>query len=442
MKKTIASLIGSSLIIFVSAQKKDDWRHLSETERIVKTLASDDWAGRKPFTEGIDKAAAFIADEFKKAGLQPWDGKSFLQPFTLNIIHFDSAKAFINGESIDEKNIYAHSTVGFLKANQKSLDFDTAYITKTDTFFIKMGRLRKEQKKNLVVFVDTAHQRLFNSSRIFYQQYFSGFKEYNSFYYSDKDAIVILTGKKPENWSVEYQQRIEKKSLQNVVGVLPGKKLKGQQIVFSAHYDHVGIGKPNNENDSIYNGANDDAAGVAAVIQLANHFARQKNNERSLVFAAFTCEEIGYFGSMYFTRHYDSSRIVADFNIEMIGSISENGVGAAGITGYEHSDFGKILQKNLEGSLYQFYPDTLKRMNLFYMSDNITLARKGIPAHTISTSRGSGEPYFHTPDDEWDKLDYKNMNEVIRAIAISAGGIISGKDTPTRIDVNMFRIRN
>jgi hypothetical protein len=142
MKKTIASLI-----IFVSAQKKDDWRHLSETERIVKTLASDDWAGRKPFTEGIDKAAVFIADEFKKAGLQPWDGKSFLQPFTLNIIHFDSAKAFINGESIDEKNIYAHSTVGFLKANQKSLDFDTAYISKTDTVFIKMGRLRREQKK-------------------------------------------------------------------------------------------------------------------------------------------------------------------------------------------------------------------------------------------------------------------------------------------------------
>ena len=80
-------------------------------------------------------------------------------------------------------------------------------------------------------------------------------------------------------------------------------------------------------------------------------------------------------------------------------------------------------------------------MNLFIMSDNITLARKGVPAHTISTSRGFKEPFYHTPDDEWDKLDYTNMNEVIKAIAVSAGTMISGKDTPTRIDGKKFITR-
>ena len=220
---------------------------------------------------------------------------------------------------------------------------------------------------------------------------------------------------------------------------MPGKKLSNEKVVFSAHYDHLGIRKPNAEKDSIYNGANDDASGVAAIIQLAYYFGKQRNNERSLLFSAFTFEEAGGFGAIYFTEHQDTSLIIADFNIEMIGSVSEKGRGAADINGYEYSDFGKILQKNLEGSPYKFYPDTLKSMNLFFQSDNITLARKGIPAHTIGTSRGFKEPYYHTADDEWDKLDYNNMNEVIKAIALSASSIISGKDTPTRIDASKLK---
>lgn len=439
MKKVSNLLLLLTTAILLSAQGKNEWENLKETEQIVKFLASDELAGRLPFTPGIDKAAGFIADEFKKAGLQPWDGKSFIQSFSLTQIHFVSAKTFINGEPVDEKNIFATSDKELLQLNEKSADYDTGYINKSDTFFVRLGRLRRTQKKNLVVFVDTSHKRFFSTSYSFHHKYYSGFPEYNSFYYSDKDAIVILTDKIPENWSIEYRQRAEYKELKNIIGLLPGKKLNHERVVFSAHYDHVGIRKPNSENDSIYNGANDDASGVAAIIQLANYFSKKGNNERSLLFSAFTFEEAGGFGAMYFNREYEATSIVADFNIEMIGSISEKGIGAADITGYEYSDFGKILQTNLEGSAYRFYPDTLKNMNLFYMADNITLARKGIPAHTISTSRGFREPYYHTPDDEWDKLDYKNMNEVIRAIALSAGSIISGKDTPTRINVNMFR---
>lgn len=439
MKKAVILLLLSTLFIHLSAQKKSEWKNLRETEGIVKFLASDELAGRFPFTPGIDMAAAFIADEFKKAGLQPWNGKSFIQSFNLTQLHFVSVKALVNGEPIDEKNVFALTDKELLKTNERSIDYDTAYISKSDTFFFRLGRLRRAQKKNLIVFVDTSHKRFFSMSHSFHQKYYSGFQEYNSFYYSDKDAIVILTDKKPETWSVEYRQRAEYKELKNVVGLLPGKKLSNEKVVFSAHYDHVGIRKPNGENDSIYNGANDDASGVAAIIQLAYYFSKKRNNERTLLFSAFTFEEAGGFGAMYFNREYEATSIIADFNIEMIGSISEKGIGAADITGYEHSDFGKILQKNLEGSSYKFYPDTLKSMNLFYMSDNITLARKGIPAHTISTSRGFREPFYHTPDDEWDKLDYKNMNEVIRAIALSATSIISGRDTPTRIDISKLK---
>ncbi len=359
MKKIAIFLLLSTIAIHSLAQKKNEWKHLKETEQIVKFLASDELAGRFPFTPGIDKAAAFIADEFKKAGLQPWDGKSFIQPFTVTQLHFVLANVVLDSAPIEEKNVFAITNKELLQANERSTDFDTAYISKTDTFLLRAGKLRRTQKKNLVIFADTSHRKILSGISSQYQKYYCDFPEYNSFYNWDKDVIVVLTDKKPENWSVEYRQRAEYKEAKNVVGLLPGKKLSSERIVFSAHYDHLGIRKPNAENDSIYNGANDDASGVAAIIQLAHHFSKKKNNERSLLFSAFTIEEKEGFGAMYFIRQYDSASIIAGFNIEMIGRISEKGVGAADITGYEHSDFGKILQENLAGSPYKFYPDTL-----------------------------------------------------------------------------------
>ncbi len=80
-------------------------------------------------------------------------------------------------------------------------------------------------------------------------------------------------------------------------------------MIFSGHYDHLGIGKANEAGDSIYNGANDDAAGITAVIMLANYFAKQQNNERTLIFAAFTAEEIGGFGFQYFSSQYNPGNV-------------------------------------------------------------------------------------------------------------------------------------
>ncbi|HJS54463.1 MAG TPA: M28 family peptidase [Chitinophagaceae bacterium] len=354
MKKVFILLAFSAIAIHSGAQRKSEWKNLKETEQIVKFLASDDLAGRFPFTPGIDKAAAFIADEFKKAGLKPWDGKSFIQSFNLTQLHFVSANAVLNGEPVDEKNIFA-STAGdkvLLQINEGSADYETAYISKTDTFISRFVALRRIQKKNLVIFADTSHRRIFSAYHSASQKYYSSFQGYNTSY--SNDLVVILTDKKPENWSVEYRQRAEYKELKNVIGLLPGKKLSQERVVFSAHYDHLGIRKPNSEKDSIYNGANDDASGVAAIIQLAHYFSKKGNNERALVFSAFTFEEGGGFGAKYFTEHNDPSSIIADFNIEMIGSVSEKGVGAADITGYEHSDFGKSSKKTLKGHPINF----------------------------------------------------------------------------------------
>jgi hypothetical protein len=98
---------------------------------------------------------------------------------------------------------------------------------------------------------------------------------------------------------------------------------------------------------------------------------------------------------------------------------------------------GKILQANLSGSKFHFEPDPYPKQNLFYRSDNATLAELGVPAHTISTSKmeeaPNDEPNYHKQSDDISTLDMNNMAEIIKAIAISSKTIVSGKDTPTRV---------
>lgn len=302
------------LLLFVQtsffAQSIDKIIKPKEVKRIEKKLSSDEMRGRALFTPGIDRAADFIASEFKKAGIKPWNDSSYFQTFS------------------------------------------------------------------------APHTNL---------------------------------------------------PLKNVVGILPGTSKKDEYVIFSGHYDHLGVGKPNAAGDSIYNGANDDAAGTTAVIMLANYFAKQKNNERTLIFAAFTGEESGGFGSQYFSQNFNPDQIMAMFNIEMIGTESKWGTNSAYITGYEKTDMGKILEKNLENTGFKFYPDPYPGQQLFYRSDNATLARLGVPAHTISTSKMDSEKFYHTQEDEIETLDMNNMVAIIKAIAISSTSIVAGKDTPTRI---------
>ncbi len=189
------------------------------------------------------------------------------------------------------------------------------------------------------------------------------------------------------------------------------------------------------DGDSIYNGANDDASGTTAVMMLAKYYKTLGNNERTLIFAAFTAEEIGGFGSQYFSKQLNPTEVVAMFNIEMIGTESKWNKASAYITGYEKTNMGSILEKNLEGSKFKFYPDPYTDQQLFYRSDNATLARLGVPAHTISTSKMDIEPNYHKASDEIGTLDMENMTEIIKAIAKSATSIVNGKDAPSRVKV-------
>jgi len=397
--------------------------NVKEVERVERKLSADDMQGRVTFSAGIEKAADFISDEFKAMGLHTWNnGGSYRQPLVILKSKFVSASGEFDGQPIDGKNIVSFTSTPDLMIDAAG-GYQKVFIKAGESFIAKLTACL-QRDKNYLVLVDTSFSKNFSRLRAFAEQQFK----------SEHDAIFVLTVADPQKFTINSKQQIaESKPTSNIIGVLPGKSKKDEYVIFSGHYDHLGIGKPNDKNDSIYNGANDDASGTTAVIMLAKYFSQLKDNERTLLFVAFTAEESGGYGSEYFSRQLDPAKVMAMFNIEMIGTESKWGNNSAYLSGYEKTDMGKILEKNLSGSRFRFYPDPYPEQQLFFRSDNATLARQGVPAHSISTSKMDSEKYYHTLGDEIETLDLKNMTEIIKAIAISSKSIVEGNDTPTRV---------
>ena len=426
-------LLFSSLLVFygfsATSQNIDKIINAAEVERIEKILSADDMQGRKTFTPGIDKAADFIAAEFAKSKLNFFgDNQSYFQEITMSKTQTLELNGTLDAETLSTANTVINTSVPDVHIHGSG-GYETVIIKKEDDFS-KMISPLSQSKKNLLILVDTAHKNLFR--RI---QWVTGREKFVSAF---TQVFILTTNINPANLQMHAKNEVTEKKLKNVVGIISGKSKKDEYVVFSGHYDHLGIGKPDKNGDSIYNGANDDAAGTAAVIMLSKYFSQLKNIERTLIFVAFTAEEIGGFGSRYFSQQLDPEKVTAMFNIEMIGTDSKWGPNSAYITGYEKSDMGKILQANLTGSKFRFEPDPYPLQNLFYRSDNATLAALGVPAHTISTAKmeeaPNNEPNYHKQSDEIATLDMNNMAGIIKAIAISSKTIVSGKDTPTRVE--------
>ena len=429
MRKSLLITITLVSNVVCFAQNIDKIINAAEVDRIERILSADDMQGRKTFTPGIDKAAGFIASEFAKSKLKFFgEAKNYFQEFAMTKSKPVEVKGMIDNEPLTTDNVAVNTTAAEIHIHSLK-DYQVVMLKATDTFNKVIFPLF-EAEKNVLILVDTAHTRRFRS-----MQRFSTNAKFPS---NVTQVLILTTNMNPSSFNLHVKHEQTLQALKNVVGVIPGKSKKDEYVVFSGHYDHLGIGKPDKNQDSIFNGANDDAAGTTAVMMLARYFSEAKNNERTLVFVAFTAEEVGGFGSRYFSKQMNPDKVMAMFNIEMIGTESKWGTNSAYITGYEKSDMGKILQANLEGSKFHFEPDPYPKQNLFFRSDNATLAALGVPAHTISTSKmeeaPNNEPNYHKQSDEIGTLDMNNMAEIIKAIAISSKTIVSGKDTPTRVE--------
>ena len=393
-------------------------------------LASDEMNGRRTFSPEILEAERYIAAEFDKAGLDVFgDHLNYLQEFELIEIAVSEKNLIINETEINPKNIAFQTDVENLSwANGD--DVIVTYVTREDDFREEWGRFRRNDD-NLLIIVDPVHQESFNRYGRWFNRANRVFEEG-----AGRSIVMALTDiKEVDDYQLSAVTSTEKKSLNNPIGWIEGKR-KDEFVLFSAHHDHIGIRNRKDQEDSIYNGANDDASGTVAVMALARYYASQPQPERSIIFTTFTAEEMGGYGSRYFSNQLDPDQIVAMFNIEMIGKPAVSGPNTAWITGFDKSNLGEIMQNSAEGSQYEFYADPYPDQNLFYRSDNATLARMGVPAHTISTTPIDVDEDYHRASDEVSTLNLSHLTNTVKAIVKGAELIISGEETPTRVDPN------
>lgn len=395
--------------------------------KVIKTLSSDKMQGRGTFTPGIERAAQFIEKQYSKIGLVPMSGNDgYRQNFKLFRSKTVSFNCNINGQVIAPENACAIAGSSFNWTQDSGVEVN---MMRKGMNFRKEYHNYLNDHKGHIIFIDSSFALTFK--RIF-EAAWQGKVDTKPGGNSSPLVFVMGIPDNVKTFKIDCKAEAKELPLFNIVGVIPGKTLPNEYVIYSGHYDHLGI-LPPVKGDSIANGADDDASGTTAVIALAKYFKKVNNNARTLVFVAFTAEELGELGSQHFATTVEPDKVVAMFNIEMIGKPSKFGQNNAFITGFDRSDFGKILQKNLAGTPFKFYPDPYPDQNLFYRSDNASLAEVGVPAHTISTDQIDIDTLYHTVGDELKTLDVDNIVSTIRAIALSSRTIVSGQDTPTRV---------
>lgn len=223
--------------------------------------------------------------------------------------------------------------------------------------------------------------------------------------------------------------------LHNVIGILPGSdpELKNSYVLITAHYDHVGIGEPDAEGDRIYNGANDDASGVASMLEVAAAMAASPERpKRTVVFVALFGEERGLLGAKYYARHplFPVKDTAANLNLEHMGRTdSSEGPQVARLspTGYTFSEMTDVLKEGGELTGVEIYHHQRNSDAYFNRSDNAAFAEAGIPSTTVCVAFEF--PEYHGAGDHWEKIDYENMAKVSRTV-LATTWLLAERPTP------------
>jgi hypothetical protein len=195
----------------------------------------------------------------------------------------------------------------------------------------------------------------------------------------------------------------------NVIAWIEGTDpvLKNEFLMLSAHYDHVGVGRPDASGDSIYNGARDNAVGTVALINAAKYFSENKP-KRSILICAWTAEEKGLLGSAYFAENplIPLDKIIYNLNIDNAGY---NDTSVITVMGLGRTTADDLISKAVSEYGMEAIPDPAPEQNLFDRSDNVNFARKGIPAPTFSLGFRAFDDeinkYYHQPADEVGNFD-------------------------------------
>ncbi len=221
---------------------------------------------------------------------------------------------------------------------------------------------------------------------------------------------------------------------QNVVGIIEGTdpQLKNEYIIYSAHYDHVGVGSPDETGDTIYNGARDNAVGVTTVLSMAENLGKYPTR-RSALFILFTAEEKGLLGSKYYVENpvLPLNQMVYCFNSDNAGY---NDTSKATIIGLPRTTAEGNIKKAVSEFGLTAVDDPAPEQGLFDRSDNVRFAAKGIPAPTFSLGftafNGTVTEYYHRPKDQADNIDYDYLEKFFKAYVLAGRLIANDPETP------------
>ncbi len=456
----------------------------------VAFLASDALKGRDTPSPGLEQAAQYIANEFKSFGLRPaGDSGTFIQrwPFESRVLTATGARALLGNNPL----IYAQDFF-IIPGQRDSVSGVVRYVGQASAqtaplpagaqgqilaFYIPGDRpegpwiqtvqsvlpvafsaqpqavillLDPEFPADQIATIATSAAGGDGLPAMVVGVRYDAAKAWFAASGANLDTVRTRVGPDAApmpGLNITMVARPEARSVRppNVVGILPGSDpvLKDTYVVFSAHMDHVGVGAPNAQGDSIYNGADDDASGTSAVIEVAQAFAAlpaDQRPKRSLIFLLVSGEEKGLFGSRYFVDHAPApiDKIVANINIDMIGRNHPDTVVAIG---QEYSSLGPLAQQaaKAQPSLkLTVAPDLWPQEQLFVRSDHFSFAVKNIPAIFFTTGLHAD---YHQPSDEVQTLDTDKVARIAQLVFQLGKSVATNAEPPQWTEAGKAIIR-
>ncbi len=441
-------------------------------------IASDALEGRNTPSTGLDIAAEYIAAQFRRAGLEPAGDDGYFQTARFAVAETPMGSFEFKLRTGTDTISVAANQVSF--SIEKALSFSAAVFKVDYKDTTALAALKPEQIEGRVIITEIPDYRREQRSR--WMEMYRAQNAFTDTMTTLKAALIVSldrvntnTGSNgagrlidPDNRRVfaasasvpvitVHDQRAEKAydamkpgpsearvsvqvpaqverpiKLRNVIGILRGSDpaLANTYVLLTAHYDHIGKGPANGE-DNIFNGANDDGSGTVTVIEIASALAMlKKRPKRSIVFMTFFGEEKGGLGSRFYSRNpvFPLNKTVADVNLEQLGRTDDSEgpqISNATVTGFDYSDVGTIFKAAGEMTGVTVYKHERNSDSFFSRSDNQALADRGVPAHTLGVTFLF--PDYHGVGDHWEKIDYANMEKVDRMIAL---GLMMIADNP------------
>ncbi len=401
------------------------WGASAQTQKarsVTKVLCSDTLYGRGYVKDGVNKAARFLAHQFKASGLHPFlEDSSYLQPFTHSVNTFpDTVALTVNNRALKTgEDFIVASTSGAGVAETKAVYLDTSVVTDKERLRRAIQEVRSDRANTFFVDLNGADPKTENRlirelqglAKVGHVIFTTNQKfTWSVGRYQYDHAIMIVKASKVEfEDAIEFHIDAEFKedfTSQNVIGYLPAAENDANTIVFTAHYDHLG-GMGTNES-TYFPGANDNASGTAMLISLADHFVKNPC-DYNLLFIAFAGEEAGLLGSKYFVENtsMDFEDIHFLLNLDIMGS-GENGITA--VNGKVHTDaFDKLK------SLNDDHLTTIKARGETANSDHYYFHKKGVPSFFIYTM---GEnKHYHDVHDTYDELTFSAYEDIITLLS-------------------------